>query len=50
MKGRVLVLDEIDGRQAAALLVDGRLEELAIDPKATWRSPARSTARWRTGR
>jgi ribonuclease G len=33
MKGRVLVLDEIDGRQAAALMVDGRLEELAIDPK-----------------
>lgn len=32
MKGRVLVLDEIAGRQAAALLVDGRLEELAIDP------------------
>lgn len=31
MKGRVLVLDEIDGRQAAALMVDGRLEELAID-------------------
>jgi Ribonuclease G/E len=33
MKGRMLVLDEIAGRQAAALLVDGRLEELAIDPK-----------------
>lgn len=32
MKGRVLVLDELDGRQAAALMVDGRLEELAIDP------------------
>jgi ribonuclease G len=32
MKGRLLVLDEIGGRQAAALLVDGRLEELAIDP------------------
>jgi Ribonuclease G/E len=33
MKGRVLVLDEMDGRQAAALMVDGRLEELAIDPE-----------------
>ena len=33
MKGRVLVLDEIGGRQAAALMVDGRLEELAIDPE-----------------
>lgn len=32
MKGRVLVLDEIEGRQAAALMVDGRMEELAIDP------------------
>jgi ribonuclease G len=32
MKGRVLVLDEIGGRPAAALLEDGRLEELAIDP------------------
>lgn len=32
MKGRMLVLDEIAGRQAAALLIDGRLEELAIDP------------------
>ena len=32
MKGRLLVLDELDGRQAAALMVDGRLEELAIDP------------------
>jgi len=33
MKGRVLALDEIGGRQAAALIVDGRLEELAIDPE-----------------
>lgn len=32
MKGRVLILDEFAGRQAAALMVDGRLEELAIDP------------------
>ena len=32
MIGRVIVLDEIDGRKAAALLVDGRLEELLIDP------------------
>jgi ribonuclease G len=32
MKGRVLVLDEIGGRQAAALMVDGRLDELALDP------------------
>jgi ribonuclease G len=32
MKGRLLVLDEIEGRQVAALLVDGRVEELAVDP------------------
>ncbi len=31
MKGRVLCLDRIAGREAAALLVDGRLEDLAID-------------------
>ena len=33
MKGRVVILDEIEGRNAAALVVDGRLEELAIDPE-----------------
>jgi Ribonuclease G/E len=33
MKGRVLVLDAIHGRQAAALIVDGRIEELAVDPE-----------------
>lgn len=32
MKGRLLVLDEIASRQAAALIVDGRLEEFALDP------------------
>ena len=32
MIGRVVVLDEIAGRPAAALVVDGRLEDLAIDP------------------
>ena len=33
MIGRVVILDEIAGRGVAALMVDGRLEELAIDPK-----------------
>lgn len=33
MKGRVVILDELGGRAAAALLVDGQLAELAIDPK-----------------
>jgi ribonuclease G len=32
MKGRLLVLDELAGRQASALMIDGRLEELSIDP------------------
>jgi ribonuclease G len=32
MKGRIVVLDELDGRQAAAVVVDGQLEELLIDP------------------
>ncbi len=32
MKGRVVILDEVAGRQCAALMVDGRVEELSIDP------------------
>ena len=32
MKGRVVALDQIAGRNAAALIVDGRLEDLLIDP------------------
>ncbi len=31
-KGRIAVIDRIDGRSAAALLVDGRLHDLLIDP------------------
>ncbi|KFE35517.1 ribonuclease E/G [Thioclava atlantica] len=31
MKGRVVLLDEIAGREAAALMVDGQLEELIVD-------------------
>lgn len=33
MTGRVLVLDELGGRQVAALIVDGQVEELAVDPE-----------------
>ena len=33
MKGRVVILDERGARQMAALIVDGRLEELSIDPE-----------------
>ncbi len=32
MKGRVVALDEIAGQQAAALVVDGQLQDLLIDP------------------
>jgi Ribonuclease G/E len=32
MKGRVILLDTVAGRKAAALMVDGRLEDLLIDP------------------
>ncbi|MFT4715371.1 MAG: ribonuclease G [Paracoccaceae bacterium] len=32
MKGRIAVLDRINGREAAALIVNGRLEDLLIDP------------------
>lgn len=32
MKGRVLVLGDLNGRHAAALVVDGRLEDLLLDP------------------
>ncbi|MDP3861773.1 MAG: ribonuclease E/G [Phaeovulum sp.] len=34
MKGRVVILGVLRGREAAALLVDGRLEDLLIDPGA----------------
>ena len=33
MKGRVVALDHLQGRQAAALLVDGRLADFLIDPE-----------------
>lgn len=32
MKGRSVLLDHVGGRPAAALMVDGRLEDLLIDP------------------
>ena len=31
--GRIVLLDQINGRDAAALVVDGQIEELAIDPE-----------------
>ena len=32
MKGRSVIFDHIDGRAAAALMVDGKLQDLLIDP------------------
>lgn len=32
MKGRVILLDKVDGRDAAALMVDGELVDLVVDP------------------
>jgi ribonuclease G len=45
MKGRQIVLDHLNGREAAALIVDGRLEDLLIDadgprPGAIYRAVA----------
>ena len=34
MKGRQIILDHIDGREAAALMVDGQLDDLLIDGDA----------------
>ena len=33
MKGRVVIVDELQGRGAAALIIDGQLHELAVDPE-----------------
>ena len=40
MKGVLAALDHLDGRQAAALIVDGRLRDLLIDPPADDPRPA----------
>jgi len=34
MKGRTIILDQLQGRPAAALMVDGRLEDLLVDNDA----------------
>lgn len=33
MKGRIVLIDEIAGRPAAALVVDGQIEDLLVDPE-----------------
>ena len=35
MKGRLVVLDDLKGHEAAALMVDGRLEDLFLDSEGT---------------
>ena len=40
MKGRMIVLDHLHGREAAALIVDGRLDDLLIDDPGAPRSGA----------
>ena len=39
MKGRTIVLDHLDGREAAALLVDGQLDDL-LDRRRPAAAPA----------
>lgn len=39
MKGCVIALDEVAGRKAAALIVDGRLQDIRIDPPENDPSP-----------
>jgi hypothetical protein len=43
MTRRTIVLDHLQGREAAALLVDGRLDDLLIDDPSAL-GPARSSA------
>jgi ribonuclease G len=39
MKGRIVLLDDLGGRKAAALMVDGRLEDILIDAPDNAPSP-----------
>ena len=38
-RGRIIALDALDGRPAAALVVDGRLDDLLLDPPETDAAP-----------
>lgn len=56
MKGRQIILDHVAGREAAALMVDGRLEDLLIDappgrprPGAIYRAQAGRQAKGQGG-
>ena len=41
MKGRMIVLDHLGSREAAALLVDGKLDDLLIDDETAPRDGTR---------
>lgn len=49
MKGRVIVLDHIAGREAAALVVDGRLMDVMIDPPEGYPLAPEAVLRGRLG-
>lgn len=55
MKGRQIILDHLADREAAALMVDGRLEDLLIEapdrprPGAIWRAQAERQAKGQGG-
>ena len=45
MKGRTILLDHLEGREAAALMVDGKLDDLFVEgdappPGTIWRARA----------
>ncbi|WP_118133038.1 ribonuclease E/G [Oceanicella sp. SM1341] len=46
MKGRIIVTDEIAGRGYAALLVDGKLEDLLVDPAEDDPTPRPGAIYW----
>ena len=53
MRGRQILIEPLPaGGHAAALIVDGRLEDLLVDPDPAdpRRVPRRSTAPWPAGR
>ena len=55
MKGRQILLDHIRGREAAALMIDGKLDDLLVDaparmrPGAIWRAKAERQAKGQGG-
>lgn len=46
MKGRVIAIERLDGQALAALVVDGRVEDLLIDPPGTDETPEPEDVHW----